>query len=472
MTTPAAPELGKQTAMVRLSIMMFLQYAVWGIWLVNLVLYLRAPVEPGIDEAGNAVTGGGLGFTPGQIGWIYGLAGSIGAVTAPFLAGQVADRFMNAEKYLGNLLIVGGIVKFVTFYAHDFTPFLLLSILYSIVYMPTLGLSNSIAFAHIRDPERDFPFIRVWGTVGWIVGVTAFSLFWLQTELEPSAMFPFLAGEERELVVDGKDYSKRIVGSCLQVSGVLSMIYGLWAMFGLPATPPKKDVEHPLAFARAFSLLRDPAVFVVTAAALPIAMIHQVYFFHIPTFLEHVGFRTSHVGPVTTIGQAAEIGLMALLGVLLKRLGYKWTLALGCLAFFLRFMIFASVNPGDQGEAIVAASMVLHGLCYGFFFATAFIFIERVAPPDVRHSAQTAFGMVILGIGPISASVYNLGLERLAANDDGDIVGWTTQAAVGLACFLLIGLAFRPAIRRAGETEDDRELIDTALESPMDEVGP
>ena len=220
-----------------LSMMMFLQYAVWGVWLPYLASYLQSAPEKG-----------GLGFDGGQVGWILGLAGSIGAVTAPFLAGQIADRFLNAEKYLGILLIVGGIANFSLYYAKSFESFLALSILYSVAYMPTLSLTNSIAFAHLDNPEKRFPIVRTWGTIGWIVASNLFPLLWLQTNLHPQLLPPFIGG-------DPKPNASALIGDCLRVSGVLAVLYGLWAMFALPKTPPTRSVESPLAFANSCGLL-------------------------------------------------------------------------------------------------------------------------------------------------------------------------------------------------------------------------
>ena len=133
-----------------LSLMMFLQYAAWGVWLPYMANYLGAPVDKH-----------GLGFDGGQIGWILGLAGSIGAVSAPFIAGQLADRFLNAEKALGILLVLGGCLNYSLFYARDFNTFLLVSIAYSVCYMPTLALTNSLAFANLSNPEKQFPPVRL-----------------------------------------------------------------------------------------------------------------------------------------------------------------------------------------------------------------------------------------------------------------------------------------------------------------------
>jgi nucleoside transporter len=424
----AAPRLGDDDrsagAAVQLSVMMFLQYAVWGIWLPYLANYLQGPLDKG-----------GLGFTGGQVGWILGLAGSIGAVTAPFLAGQVADRFINAEKYLGLLLISGGVVKYVTAGVHDYTTFLLLSILYSVLYMPTLALTNSLAFAHLRDPERQFPKVRVWGTIGWIVASNAFPLIWLQTDLRPTGLPPFLTGVERA------DATARLA-DCLRVSGVMAVLYGLWAMVALPSTPPKRDAESPWAFARAFGLLRHRGFAVATLVALPIAMIHQVYFFRTGPFLESLGYGKAYVGPIMSIGQVSEIVFLALLGLFIARLGYRWTLVLGCLAYALRFAFFAIATPETRHLALVANA--LHGLCYGCFFAGAYIYVERVAGADIRHSAQTVFGIIILGLGPVLAGFYNQYFDRFVRPDGAQSYSemWWTHAAVALASLIALALAF------------------------------
>ncbi|MCH7910094.1 MAG: MFS transporter, partial [Candidatus Hydrogenedentes bacterium] len=169
----------------RLGMMMFLQYAVWGFWLPILARYLQSSTEDG-----------GLGFTPGQVGWILGLAGSIGAVTAPFIAGQLADRRFSTEKFLAVLLLLGGLIKWYTSTQTTFEAWLVLSILYSIVYQPTLALTNSLAFAHLGDADREFPRVRVWGTIGWIAASWIFPMVWLQTDLTLQALPPFLAGTE------------------------------------------------------------------------------------------------------------------------------------------------------------------------------------------------------------------------------------------------------------------------------------
>jgi len=419
-----------------LSLMMFLQYAVWGVWLPYLANYLMGKTDQG-----------GLGFTGAQVGWILGLAASIGAVSAPFLAGQIADRFINAEKYLALLLIGGGVVKFITASVHDYHTFIALSIIYSVLYMPTLALTNSIAFAHLNNPEKQFPAIRVWGTIGWIIASNAFPLLWLQSNLHLTILPPFIAGTD-------KPNATALWADCLRVAGILAILYGLWAIFALPPTPPTRDRQHPFAFAKAFALLKHPGFLVVTLVSLPIAMIHQVYFIRTGPFIESLGFAIAHVGPILSIGQLSEIFFLAILGFLLARLGYQWTLALGCLAYALRFALFAITTP--EIKWLMPTATILHGLCYGCFFAGAFIYVERIATPDIRHSAQTVFGIIILGIGPVLAGLYNQYLDKLTIpTPQGPAFDyrtfWLIQSAVAAASMLALIVLFKPKLPRIAQ---------------------
>lgn len=223
----------------RLSIMMFLQYAVWGAWLPLAGRYLSAPTADG-----------GLGFTGGQIGLILGLAGSIGAIASPFIAGQLADRYFRTERFLTALLLIGGGLKWYTASQITFSSWLWLSILYSVVYMPTLALSNSMAFAHLDDRDRQFPKVRVWGTIGWIAVSWIFPMLYLQHNLHWQWMPPFLVGPENDGV------TARLADS-LRFSALISWAYAAFCWF-LPATPPKRDSVEPLAFAKAFASSRIP----------------------------------------------------------------------------------------------------------------------------------------------------------------------------------------------------------------------
>lgn len=398
--------------------MMFLQYAVWGLWLLPLPKYLST-----------APAAGGLGFTLGQTGWILGLAGAFGAITAPF-AGQVADRYLNAEKTLGLLLLIGGFVNFALAYTTNYTAFLFLSIAYSILYMPTLPLTNSISFQNLADSAREFPPIRMFGTIGWAVAAGVFPWMWLNT-------------------MDPVEDTRRIADA-LRASGFLSIIYALYCFFLLPKTPPKPSAE-PLAFAKALRLFGHPGFLVISLLALPIAMIHMGFFFRFFQFLtDDVQIPSKYAGLVTSIGQYSEMVFLLILGGLLKRLGFKTVLAIGIIGYAVRFAVFSMIQPWW----LISAAQTLHGLCYAFFYVTAYIYVEKVAPPDIRHSAQTVFGFVILGLGPILAGLYN----QLAPT--GTRSFWLLEAGIAVGILVVLLLAFRdPATTEKGPAAEVGEPV-------------
>ncbi len=422
------------SAKTRLSLMMLLQYAVWGAWLPIAARFLQASTEEG-----------GLGFTGYQVGLILGLAGSIGAVTSPFIAGQIADRYFSAEKFLALLLAVGAAVKWVTAYQTSFSAWLILSIVYSVVYMPTLALSNSVAFANLSDTKKDFPKVRVWGTIGWIVASWTFPMIWLQTDLKLQLMPPFLSGPEVENV------TARLVDA-LKFSGMISLGYAGYC-FLLPNTPPKRDAAETLAVAKAFALFRKPSFTLLVLASLPISVIHQIYFMQTGPFLSEIGLKDSLIGPVMTIGQFAEIAVMAALGLMLKRIGFRWVIMIGALAYFARYAVFGTVSLPLE---VIVLSQALHGFCYACFFAAGFIYVDRLATDDIRHSVQTVYGIIILGLGPVLGGFLLGWLESMFKSTEGvwDYSKlWYTLGGIGLATGLVIAAFFRD------ETPPDAETI-------------
>lgn len=412
--------------MRRLSMMMFLQYAVWGAWLPVAARYLSAPV-----------TDGGLGFTGAQIGLILGLAGSIGALASPFIAGQVADRYFATEKFLALLLIVGGVVKWITATQTEYSAWLWLSIAYSVVYMPTLALSNSMAFANLTDRDRQFPKVRVWGTIGWIVVSWVFPMIYLQTGLTFTWMPPFLTGPEVA------DATARLADS-LKFSAIISFAYAAFC-FTLPHTPPKRNATEPLAFAKAFGLFRVRSFAVLVLVSLPISIIHQIYFLQTGPFFSSLGVLDSQIGPAMTIGQFSEIAIMAGLGWMLAKFGFRTVITIGAAAYFVRYLIW---SMPELPVSVIIGSQFLHGICYACFFAAAFIYVDRVASADIRHSAQTVFGILILGGGPVLGGMLSGYLQETYTTagvvDFGSL--WRVVSMIGLASAAVFMALFRPAL--------------------------
>ena len=407
----------------RLGTMMFLQYALWGAWLPVTARYLSA-----------SISDGGLGFSGTQIGMILGLAGSIGAIASPFIAGQIADRYFSTERILAFLVTAGAIVKWVTASQTDYQSWLVLSIIYSVLYMPTLALSNSITFAHIDDQENNFPKIRVWGTIGWIVASWAFPMIWLQTDLQLQWMPPFVVGAEVPNVTSR-------LADALKFSSIISISYGAFC-FLLPPTPPKRDAVEKLAFKKAFDLFQYSSFTILVIASLAVSIIHQIYFLQTGPFLSHIGIPDSQIGPAMTIGQFAEILAMAYLGFFLKRLGFKKVITIGIAAYFFRYAIFGTAMLPVW---IIVVSQVFHGFCYAFFFATAYIYVDKLADQDVRHSAQTVFGIIILGGGPVIGGWLSGYLQNMYTVDNVFSFSnfWYTLSAIGLVATTFFLMLFQ-----------------------------
>jgi len=407
---------------------MFLQYALWGAWLPVTARYLSASVAEG-----------GLGFTGSQIGMTLGLAGSIGAVMAPFIAGQIADRYFSTERILAFLVTAGGVVKWITSYQTEYSAWLVLSIIYSVLYMPTLALSNSITFSHIDDQENDFPKIRIWGTLGWIVASWVFPMIWLQTNLNFQWMPPFIVGAEVPNVTSR-------LADALKFSGLISITYGAFC-FLLPHTPPKKDAIEKLAFKKAFKLFRFSSFTTLVIASLAVSVIHQIYFLQTGPFLSHIGILDSQIGPAMTIGQFAEILTMAYLGFFLKRLGFKKVITIGVAAYFMRYAVFGTESFPVW---VMIISQAFHGFCYAFFFAAAYIYVDKLADEDVRHSAQTVFGIIILGGGPVIGGWLSGYLQNMytVENIFNYSKFWYTVSAIGLATMIFFYALFREQLVR------------------------
>ncbi len=350
---------------IRLSVMMFCTYVIWGSWLPMLGRYLT-------DFCG---------FSGGELGWIFATM-AIASFTAMFGSAQVADRWVSSERFMVVSHLASGILMFAVSTQETFWPFFFLMLLYAIFYLPTLSLANSISFAHMPDAQRDFGGIRLWGTIGWV----AASL----------PLFFILRGLEGEALKQGLKWT-------FYLAGGMSLFLAFFSL-SLPHTPPKKDAAQEFAPFKALSLLKTPAFLVLFILTLSDASVHQCYFLWTSPYLATLGIPDQWIMPAMSIAQVAEVFTMAAMGWFLRKLGWRRMLSLGVLAHVIRFAIYSYSAGKPELAWLVIASNVVHGAAYTFFLAVVYVFAEEFSPKDVRASAQMLFNLVILGIGPFIAS--------------------------------------------------------------------
>lgn len=382
---------------LKLWLMMALQFFIWGAWLPLIFGYLGAD---------------GLGFSPNQQTWIL-IAFPVAAIIAMFFSNQFADRNFAAEKFLGVSHFIGGISILSLYFVTDFWPFCILMWVHCLFYVPTISITNAIAFNAMKDAQKEFGIVRMGGTIGWIVA--AWPLFFLLTDAE-SAKYTYV------------------------IAGIASLVLAGYS-FTLPHTPPNKSADG-LAWLKALKSLAVPFVLVLWLVTMVDAMVHDLYFMWTGEFLEHIGIPKKYVMPIMSIGQVAEIGTMVVLGFFLKRLGWKTTMTIGILGHAIRFGIFAFA----PFPALVIAANVLHGVCYAFFFATVYIFVDEYLPQDVRSSTQGLFNLMILGLGPIVARILapSLAARYLPKGEENYQALFTIPCVIAAVSAVILMIAFWP----------------------------
>lgn len=424
--------------MVRLSVMMFLQYAIWGAWLPILYPYLLGHVK----------------FSLGQVGSIL-AAGAVGAIFGPFIAGQIADRHFATEKFLGMSHIVGAILVYFLAGTSDFATFLVISTLYGLVYAPTMALTNSLCFHHLTDRDRQFGPIRLWGTIGWIAAGIAMGQ-WLALKHTPT-------GAEAEIVAAAQDAGR---ADAFLLSALLGLLMGIYC-FTLPHTPPSRQARESNATMAALKEVRGQPLVTLFFLAVPISVIHQFYFVHTSEFLSGLQRasdaadqfaslinRLLGVGGIglMTIGQMAEILVLAAMPLLARRLSRKTLLAIGITAYAARMFLFAYAPTMPA----ILLGVALHGLCFGCFIFVAFMVVDENTTADVRASAQNLFNLVIVGIGIIVGSWFATAIVGNWATGEDGVMNFTRLFSVpmwiAIACLVAL-LALYPRGRApAGET--------------------
>ena len=410
----------------RLGVMMFLQYAIWGSWAPVLSAYLQ----------------NNRGFTGAQLGIIFSLL-PLATIISPFLGGQFADRWYPSQKVIAGLQLVGGLILILIAGVTEFGPMMWLMLLYCLVYAPTLALTNSIAFVNLKSSEKEFGAIRVWGTVGWIAAGWALT-GWRLLARSPEGI--------------------AMKGDTLLLAGVFSLIMGVLSFF-LPHTPPQREGAKPWAFLEALKMFKDRNFLVFAIISFVVATELQFYYVLTSPFLTSpaIGVSQKSIGAVMTIAQFAEIFVMAfMLSWALKKFGMRRTLTLGILAWPIRYIIFVIGQP----SWLVIASLALHGFCYVFFFTAAYIYVDNIAPKDIRASAQGLIATIILGFGNFVGSLFCGWIQDLftkasttATGEAVKAINWRGAFLVPTALTLLCLFVFMAFFR-------EKRAGDALLESP------
>lgn len=342
---------------IQLSVMMFLEFFVWGSWFVTMGTYMGSALGSGGDEIGTAY-----------------MTQAWGAIIAPFVVGLIADRYFAAQRLLGLIHLGGAALLYFIGTSQNFEAFYPLLLVYMILYMPTLALANSVAFNQMEDPSRQFARVRLWGTIGWIAAgmLIGYVLQW----------------ESRELL----SYTFILAGGSSLLLGVFS--------FTLPNTPPGSKGER-VTLAKvvgldALRLLKGRNYLVFLLSSVLICIPLAFYYSFANPFLNEVGMENA-AGNMT-FGQISEVLFMLLLPIFLNRFGLKWTLVAGMLAWGLRYTLFAY---GDSGSGIwmLFTGIVLHGICYDFFFVSGQIYTDVKAGEKIRSAAQGLITLATYGVG-------------------------------------------------------------------------
>jgi nucleoside transporter len=420
----------------KLFLMMVLEFFIWGAWLPLIFSYLPS-----------------LGFSPSQQSIILN-AFPVAAIVGMFFSNQFADRNFAAEKFLAFSHLIGGLAMIGLAFTKDFWPFFGLMLVHCLLYVPTLSITNSIAFANMKDAQKEFGFVRMGGTLGWVLAAWPFTFIFVDWAKVRAANPQGIAGWIGSALANG------LSGPALQaatiwtfiVAGIASLLLAAFSLT-LPHTPPKKagtGGAETLAWAEALKLLRHPFVLVLWLVTFVDATVHNSYFNWAGSFLSAdtatggAGIPGNWVMPVMSIGQIAEMFTMFILGATLKRLGWRTTMILGIIAYPIRFAVWAFFP--DHKELIILVQ-ILHGVCYAFFFATVYIFVEEYFPKDVRSSAQGLFNVMILGIGAFAANSLCPVLAQQTFSHNG-VTDWhhlfLVPLVIALGSAIALALFFHP----------------------------
>lgn len=392
----------KSITRLQLSTMMFLNFFVWGVWFVTMGTYLATT----------------LNTSDVNIGLAYGTQ-ALGAILAPFIIGLIADRYFAAEKILGILhLAAAGLMYYVSTIT-DFSSFYPVLLIYMIIYMPTLALVNAISFKQMTSPEKEFSLIRVWGTVGWIVA---------------GLIIGWFAWEKNETLA-----------TTFRVSAIVSAILGLYS-FTLPNTPPPK-AGTKTSFGEiigldAIGLLKDRNFFIFFLSSLLICIPLAFYYQETNKFLN--ALKVDAAAAKMTLGQMSEVIFLFLLPFFFTRFGVKKMLLIGMLAWVVRYLCFGYGDAGS-GMSLLYIGIILHGICYDFFFVTGQIYTDKFAGEKFRASAQGMITLATYGVGMLVGFwVAGQTADYFKTVDGHDWKSiWLVPAALASAVFILFFVFFK-----------------------------
>jgi nucleoside transporter len=385
----------------QLSVMMFLQLFIWGSWFVTLGTYLSS-----------------IGFSGADIGTAY-LTNNIGAIISPLFIGLIADRFFSAEKVMAILHLVGGVILY---YVSDLTTtsaILTGFLIYNSCYMPTMALANTVSFNQMNAPDAQFPKIRVWGTIGWIA-----------------------AGLTISYVLAGQFVDVEASAVPMKMGAAASILMGLYC-FTLPNTPPTNTDEKvslkDILGLDALALMKDRSFAIFAICSLLISIPLAFYYAFANLYLNELGMEST--AAKMSLGQVSEVGFMVLMPFFFRRFGVKWMLAVGMAAWIIRYALFAA---GDMDNMVwmLYGGIILHGICYDFFFVTGQIYVDNKADKKIRASAQSFIALLTYGVGlAIGSSLSGQVVDIFTTDGVKDWNGiWMTPciiAAVVTAIFLL-----------------------------------
>lgn len=405
--------MSKSSLSARLSVMMFLQFFIWGAWYVTVGNYMTAQGMADLTH------------------WPY-TVNPLAAIVSPFFLGLIADRYFATEKVLGVLHLLGGVVMFATPQTSA-SPVLFIAMLavYNLCYMPTLGLTNSLAFHHISDQEKQFPLIRVFGTIGWIVAGLFISFV--------------LGAFSGDLLPDETALP-------LYTTAVASILLGVYS-FSLPHTPPSAKGTavsvRSILGVDAFNQLKSRPFWIFLISSFLLCIPLAAYYNFAPIFVNAAG--ASNPAATMSLGQMSEVIFMLLMPLFFVRLGVKWMLVVGMGAWVLRYAFFALAAPSGIFW-MIALGILLHGICYDFFFVTGQIYVDKKSTPAIRGQAQGMLVLVTYGLGmfigaQVAGNIFNnflAGASALAPEQWQSF--WWVPAGFAAAILVFFALTFNDKV--------------------------